>query len=115
MSGRTQHWLVVSNGAPSEHEYDNANFPQQVGYCGDTFVNCNNIGTARSYFQMDTSPLLARNGHTATIRSAYFYATEIHQYSNCVDEPVNLYEGGGIGPGTGARLRAVGAGLRYEF
>ena len=100
MSGRTQHWLVVSSGSPSEHEYDNANFPQQVGYCGDSFAICNNIGTARSYFQIDTSPLLARNGHTATIHSAFFYATEIHQYSNCVDEPVNLFEGGGFGPGT---------------
>ncbi|MFC0436458.1 LamG-like jellyroll fold domain-containing protein [Kutzneria buriramensis] len=99
MSGRTQHWLVVSSSGPRESIFDDSTFPQQVGYCGDIVSHCNNIGTARSYFQIDTSPLQQRAGYTATIHSAYFYATEIHQYSRCTDEPVNLYEAGPIHSG----------------
>lgn len=93
MSGRVTNTLVVSNGAPSERIWNTPSFPMQVGYCGDA-SHCNNIGTARSYFQMDTTPLLKRNGYAAAIHSAYFYATQYHQYSRCTSEPVELHEAG---------------------
>ncbi|WP_249227151.1 LamG-like jellyroll fold domain-containing protein [Kutzneria sp. CA-103260] len=93
MNGQTQHTLVVSSSGPRESIFDTSNFPQQVGYCGDT-SQCNGIGVTRSYFQLDTTPLLKRNGWTATIHSAYFYATQYHQYVHCVSEPVDLHEAG---------------------
>lgn len=99
MSGGLQTWLVVSNGSTSEHIFSDPTFPQQVGYCGD-YHACNNIGTARSYFQMDSSAIMKRNGKTATIFSAYFYANEIHQFNGCTDEPVDLYEAGYINSST---------------
>ncbi|MBA8926786.1 hypothetical protein BC739_003992 [Kutzneria viridogrisea] len=98
MSGGTQHWLVVSSGPTSERIFDDPTWPMQVGNCASS--GCNSIGTARSYFQVDTSPLMARNGKTAQIHSAYFYANEIHQAVGCVNEPVRLFEGGAIGSGT---------------
>ncbi|AHH98644.1 LamG-like jellyroll fold domain-containing protein [Kutzneria albida] len=98
MSGGTQHWLVVSSGPTSEHIFDDPNWPMQVGYC--TERGCNGIGTARSYFQIDTSPLTQHNGKRPTIYSAYFYANEIHQTSGCTDEPVDLHEGGAFDGGT---------------
>ncbi|ADJ49064.1 SGNH hydrolase containing a LamG-like domain [Amycolatopsis mediterranei S699] len=99
MSGGTQAWLVVSNGSTSEQEFNNGGFPQQVGYCGDT-AHCSGIGTARSYFQMDSGPLQQRNGRVATIFSSSFYANEVHQYQGCTDEPVQLHEAGVINSGT---------------
>jgi hypothetical protein len=80
-----QAWLVVSNGGTPEKIYKNPSWPMQVGLCLE--AGCNNIGTARSYFQLGTGPLKQHAGHTAVIKSAYFYAVQIHQATACANTP----------------------------
>lgn len=101
MGVRRMHYSrVTDNGWPSH--YDDWGAIAQVGYCGG-WEGCDGYWRARSYFQMDTTPLQPRNGLTASIWRADFYALQVWSADhNCAGgQPTTVYESGGIGPGTG--------------
>jgi hypothetical protein len=78
----------------------------EVGYCG--FSNCGYTWdgvyyptyTYRTYFQMNTAPLVARGGAYPIVYSATFYAYETGNGEGCTSEPVDLYGAGAVGSGT---------------
>ena len=80
-----QHWeFVFSNGWT---DYDFTNNDLKVGLCA--FDGCNNIGTGRSYFTIDTHQLWGPPT-TAKILDAKVYVTQIHSAVECQSEPVDL-------------------------
>jgi hypothetical protein len=100
MSVRKQHWTRLTDNSWPPH-YDDNSAIAQVGYCGG-WTDCDGFWRARSYFQMDTSPLLPRNGLLASIWRADFSATQVWSADhNCGGgQPTTVYESAGFDPGT---------------
>lgn len=74
MSVHKWHWLrVTDRWGP---HYDDPAAVAQVGYCGG-WDDCDGYWHARSYFQLDISPLWYRNNTRPTIWRAEFFATQI--------------------------------------
>jgi hypothetical protein len=101
MGVRRMHYLRVTDNGWTPR-YDDFSALAQVGYCGG-WTDCEGFWRARSYFQMDTTPLQPRNGLTAAVWRAEFYATQVWSADhNCNGgQPTTVFESGGIGPGMG--------------
>lgn len=83
ISTPSQNWLVVSSGPTREVEFDNSFPAGQVGLCDSSIdSSCNNIGAARTFFQMNTAAIAGHNGTVAHIWNAQVFVTQTHNYSS---------------------------------
>ncbi|WP_157367990.1 LamG-like jellyroll fold domain-containing protein [Alloactinosynnema sp. L-07] len=115
LSVRKQHWTnVTDNGW---HYYDDPNQHAQVGYCSG-WIGCGSPAwRARSYFNLDSSPLLPRNGKTATVWRANFFVHQIWSADhNCQGgQPTVIWESGLIDANTRwPGPASVGVDTRYS-
>lgn len=96
MTGAKLHYATVTdfNGW---HYYDDPNETARVGFCD--WAGCNGAWHARSYFQVGTSAISGR-AVTATIYSADFSITQLHNANACTAQPVDLYKSGAFNSST---------------
>lgn len=91
MSSRKWNWTEVTDNGWA---YYNADQEAQVGLCD--WAGCNGTWRARSYFQLDISPLWYRNGQAPAIWRAQFFAWQFWSADhNCNGgQPTTVYESG---------------------
>ncbi|MEO7260287.1 MAG: hypothetical protein ABI047_03360, partial [Jatrophihabitantaceae bacterium] len=112
------HFLVVSSGTTSLHNYDTGS-DLKVGKC-DWGAVCNNIGVARSFFTFDISALTGQfywQDTTAQVFDAEVDVYQIHNGAGCTAQPVTLYTTSAFsgstvwpGPAFGTNLGSVSTG-----
>jgi len=90
-----QYWVELVNGGTNTYNSSSSGVDARAGNCIG-LANCNGFSPVRSYFQMDTSGLLARNGVSASVSGAWFYTAKNWSSQDCTAEPTELDEAGTI-------------------
>ncbi|KQV15525.1 MULTISPECIES: LamG-like jellyroll fold domain-containing protein [unclassified Kitasatospora] len=88
------YWVSVSN--KGYNYYNSSSEDARTGYCG--WSNCN-YDVLRSYFNMNTSGILPRNGVRPSLTSARFYITQTH-VGACSTQPTDINASGWVDGGT---------------